>query len=193
VFANSSRYRTVPDTVVEDAAGRIVTAKDLRLLPEAGGTFAHTVAQGERLDTLAFKYYRQSRKWWRICDANSDLLSPLELVGSTPVLTVRLPLATAGAPDWAAAARLLVTAPGVESYRFVDDVRIVPERRTIDGRAVFVNVEHHELAVLVTHNELVLSTPDLSALLASAGFTVGRPEALGQIGQAITIPPDSPA
>ena len=195
MFAKDSRYRNLPETVVEDARGRTAAAKALRPLPPTDGTFEHTIEDAERLDNLAFKYYRRPERWWRICDANPEFLSPLDLVGRKAVRTVRLPLRTSGpaVPDWAGIAQRLAAAPGVSGYRFVDDVQIRPERQTIGGQPVVVNVERHEFAVLVTHNERVLDVASVSALLAGTGITVGTPQPVEQAGRRITVPPDTVA
>ena len=76
MFSDLSRYRTLPDIVTTDAEGRTLASKTLRPLPEAPGTFRHTVEDVDRLDHLAYKYYRQPTKWWRMSDANPEFLSP---------------------------------------------------------------------------------------------------------------------
>ena len=81
MFSKISRYRAVPDVAAADAQGRVRLTKDLRPLPDVRGQFLHTVDAGDRLDLLAYRYYGQSVKWWRICDANPEFLSPLALLG----------------------------------------------------------------------------------------------------------------
>jgi len=192
MFSRISRYRKLPDLVTVDAQGRSLTSKDLRLLPDVVGTFQHTVEEGERLDHLAFKYYQQPRKWWRIADANPAFLSPLALLSQDPVATVRFRLTVAGGgdPPWAAAGQSLSQRLGFEGFLFEDEVRIVALPQTIGGQQVTVHVEVHDYAVRVTYNQLNVSLPELAALIASTGFEVTRPEVLGQVGQRITIPPD---
>src|SRR6059058_44650 len=103
MFAKISRYRKVPDVVTVDGQGRMLASKDLRMLPEVTGTFRHTVEAGDRLDHLGYKYYDQPRKWWHICDANPQFLSPQALVDQDAVVTARFPLTVAGGePPWAA-------------------------------------------------------------------------------------------
>ena len=70
MFSRISRYQALPDTVTTDSQGRTVPSKAVRLLPQVLGTFRHTVEEVDRLDHLAFKYYQQPQKWWRIVDAN---------------------------------------------------------------------------------------------------------------------------
>jgi hypothetical protein len=193
VFSRISRYRSLPDVVVEDARGRTLASKALRLLPDVSGTFRHTVEEGERLDHLAFKYYRQPRKWWRVCDANPEFLSPLDLVGRGSIVTVRFTCATPTStqPPWSAVAAALGAEEGVESFLFVDDVRLTPEPQTIAGQQLTIHVERHEFAVVVAYNERVVAATELAALLGAAGFPPAQPVVLGQVGRLITVPPDA--
>ncbi|HEX5687850.1 MAG TPA: hypothetical protein VFY73_27865 [Ideonella sp.] len=50
-----------------------------RWIGPATGVLEHGLQPGERLDWLATHYFNDSRLWWRIVDANSDLLCALEL------------------------------------------------------------------------------------------------------------------
>jgi hypothetical protein len=192
VFSRISRYRKLPDVVLPDVRGGAVASKALRLLPDdVPGTFRHTVAEGERLDHLAFRYYRQPRKWWRICDANPAFLSPLDLLGTGPFRTARFPLSVAaGSPPWAAASSGLAAHAGVEQFRFADEVRLMAVPQVVAGQQVTVNVETHELHAVVTYNELLVGSQDLRAVLMAAGFVVGGPLVVGQTGKGITVPPD---
>lgn len=47
----------------------------------------HTLQSGERLDGLGHHYFNDTRKWWRILDANADVLcaAELELTGLPPL------------------------------------------------------------------------------------------------------------
>jgi hypothetical protein len=81
MFASNSRYLNVPDGVYTDASGRQISYKLLRLTPDAPTFLAHSAVQQDRLDLLAFQYYRDPEQFWRICDANlalrpDDLLQP---------------------------------------------------------------------------------------------------------------------
>jgi nucleoid-associated protein YgaU len=90
MIARSSRYAHVPTAIHVDAAGRQQPYVLLRPLTEPTAIQAHTVVQGDRLDVLAFRAYRDAEQFWRICDANptfrpDDLLEPGRLL--------RIPLA----------------------------------------------------------------------------------------------------
>jgi nucleoid-associated protein YgaU len=50
-----------------------------RAIGPATGVLEHVVREGDRLDLLARHYYGDERLWWRILDANPDLLSGTEL------------------------------------------------------------------------------------------------------------------
>lgn len=45
----------------------------------------HEMVEGETLDTLAYKYYKNSKYWWVIADAN-QIENPLDLQGLTSLL-----------------------------------------------------------------------------------------------------------
>lgn len=46
----------------------------------------HIVKEGDRLDLLAHRYYRDSLKWYLIADAN-DLINPMKLeIGSSLII-----------------------------------------------------------------------------------------------------------
>lgn len=116
MFSKISRYRKLPDEVTVDADGFSFQSKSLRLTPDVDGTFQHTVEEIDRLDHLGYKYYKQPRKWWRICDANPEFLSPQAMLGKEPIVTGEFPVEFGGGdPPYAvilAAVRNLV---GVEN------------------------------------------------------------------------------
>lgn len=53
-----------------------------REIGEAAGVVEHTVKSGDRLDILARNYYNDDRLWWRILDANPDILHADDLLVS---------------------------------------------------------------------------------------------------------------
>lgn len=192
MFSKISRYRKQEDVVSTDAKGRELTAKDIRLLPEVTGTFIHTVEDGDRLDHLSYKYYKQPRKWWRICDANSAFMSPQALLGKEPIVTDRFPVSFngGGQPAWAALLKQLSLQVGVENLEIVDDIQIVPETQTVGGEQVIVYVEYPQRAIIVTYNQMKVGSEDLVTVMSSLNFKVGHPENIGRIGKQIIIPPD---
>ncbi len=76
-----SRYEKTGTTTVIDSTGRAVTALRLRFIAPTPAGYLHTVKTDERLDLLAYQYYRNPEKFWLIADANTemdpeDLLEP---------------------------------------------------------------------------------------------------------------------
>ncbi|MGW2826960.1 hypothetical protein ACWC24_39205 [Streptomyces sp. NPDC001443] len=183
MFGRLSRYRQVPDIAVTDARGRVVAAKDVRPLPRVSGTFTHTVDSGDRLDQLAFSYYRQPLRYWHICDANPEFLSPLDLLDGGPLVTHRFPLTAApDVPPWALLIRTLSRTVGVDEVSVVDEVTFVPQ----PGGAV---VRRTDLAVLVTHARAGVEAEALSEVIRSTGFAVGPPVEQGRLGRPVVVPP----
>jgi len=79
VIFKGSRYEKVPIIEVTDAQGRTVAAIGLRLTPPTPAGFVHRVTDSDRLDLLAYRYYRNPEKFWLLADANADL-DPLDLI-----------------------------------------------------------------------------------------------------------------
>ena len=192
MFSSFSRYRKLPDVVTTDAKGRTLASKALRLLPSVSGTFQHTVEDGDRLDHVAFKYYRQPTKWWRINDANPEFFSPQDLLGKEPIVTDRFPVTFNGPqPPWAALTRSLSERVGIEMVTVVETVQMAPELRQVKDQTVTVQAERFERAVVVTYNELNVTTDTIRSLITASGFVVGQEERATRVGKQITIPQDS--
>jgi hypothetical protein len=81
VIFKGSRYQGINVYTVTTANGQTVSALGIRLIPDTPAGFLHTFREHERLDLIAYQYYRNSEKFWLIADANSemdpeDLLEP---------------------------------------------------------------------------------------------------------------------
>ena len=79
MISDDSRYAKTPTYEAVDAQGETLTVLELRELPDASSVFAATPHQGQRLDHLAQRYYRDPRRFWRICDASVHL-DPFDVV-----------------------------------------------------------------------------------------------------------------
>jgi len=190
----SSRYLDVPVAAVPDARGRVLAARDLRLLPEVPGTFVHTVVAGDRLDGLASAYYQRPLVWWHIADANPGVLSPWALVGADPVVTLTVPVSITGDPPWSDVLRELSLLPGVEDVTITDDVELIDESRTVGAEQVVVTVSRPVRALVVRRNEAAAArvgstVADVVAAVTNAGFTVGPAIRSDGVGSAIVVPP----
>lgn len=74
MFAKGSRYETVLDAVWTDPAGREIVYKRLRVIPSPGPAVqGYLVSRGDRLDLIAFRFYRDPEQFWRICDGNTAM------------------------------------------------------------------------------------------------------------------------
>jgi hypothetical protein len=68
-----SRYENVGVMTVTDARGRATMALKIRFVPPTPAGFRHTVIASDRLDLMAYHYYRNPEKFWLIGDANDEL------------------------------------------------------------------------------------------------------------------------
>jgi hypothetical protein len=79
MFFKGSRYEKVPEAEHTDASGRTVRYKKVRFIPFTRAQAGHEVRDGERLDHIAHRHFRDAERFWRICDANLATWPP-ELV-----------------------------------------------------------------------------------------------------------------
>jgi len=92
MFYRGSRYEPVADTTLTTPDGRTIRYKRVRFIPGTQGTFGHRVIEGDRLDLIAWKSYKNPELFWRICDANLALL-PADLVAETGrILVIPVPM-----------------------------------------------------------------------------------------------------
>ncbi len=59
-----------------------------RNIAAAEGVIEHVLAKDERLDLIALQYYNDSSLWWRIVDANPDIVFAGDLMVAKRVGTV---------------------------------------------------------------------------------------------------------
>jgi hypothetical protein len=68
-----SRYQNVKAYQAVASNGQTVTALSIRFIPPTPAGFRHTFSAAERLDLLAFQFYRNPEKFWLIADANTEM------------------------------------------------------------------------------------------------------------------------
>jgi hypothetical protein len=88
-FFKGSRYEDVRDLELLREDGRVVRFKGTRFISTPPGRLTHLVSAEDRIDVLAHRYFNDSERWWRICDANSAF-SPEDLLAE-PGRTIRIP------------------------------------------------------------------------------------------------------
>ncbi|MEF8734345.1 MAG: hypothetical protein V5B40_21265 [Candidatus Accumulibacter meliphilus] len=86
--ANRSRYAQVRGFVAADGREPLFKGGRARQIGAASGVLEYIVKGDDRLDLLARYFYVDSRKWWRILDANPEIVCGADLslddyVGST--------------------------------------------------------------------------------------------------------------
>ncbi|MGH7617083.1 MAG: LysM peptidoglycan-binding domain-containing protein [Gemmatimonadaceae bacterium] len=89
MFFDGSRYGRVTDVTFTDGDGRAAPLKASREPATVDLALIYQVRAGDRLDALAFKFYRDARKWWLIADANTDVLALEQLL--EPGRMLRIP------------------------------------------------------------------------------------------------------
>ncbi len=68
-----------------------------REISAAAGVIEYTVKEGDRLDLLALHFYNNTRRWWRILDANPQIIFAADLMLSEYVgATILIPRASEG-------------------------------------------------------------------------------------------------
>ncbi len=72
MITRDSRYATV-GTAVVTVGGRQVTYLRARFVTPPVGGYAHTVSGDERTDLIAYRYYGDPARFWRIADANTEM------------------------------------------------------------------------------------------------------------------------
>lgn len=75
-----SRYQRVPLFDPDAEARSRFAGLRQRPVGRAAGVLEHAVETGERLDRLAFHYFGEPRLWYRLVEANPDVLFPEDLV-----------------------------------------------------------------------------------------------------------------
>jgi hypothetical protein len=76
LFPPSSRYYGIPASTITTAAGVLEIYLRRRFLPPLEVVLSlqrHKVAEGVRLDHIAFQYLADSEQFWRIADANTEM------------------------------------------------------------------------------------------------------------------------
>jgi hypothetical protein len=89
MFFKGSRYIGVEEATLTTADGREIRYRKTRFVPRTNPRFGHVVDESERLDHIAFRYYKDAERFWRICDANTTLW-PDDLI-EAPGRTILIP------------------------------------------------------------------------------------------------------
>jgi phage tail protein X len=89
MIISGSRYAdSTVATVVKDGSDVAVIVPSMQQ-PFSFNYTSHQLAQGERVDNLAYQYYGDPTVWWRIADANPGILFWDNLTAGT---VIRIPV-----------------------------------------------------------------------------------------------------
>jgi hypothetical protein len=73
MFTRTSRYNGVPQAIVTTPSGREIAYVRLRTIPSPPAFRVHIVAREDRIDRVAYAYFRDPEQFWRLCDANAAM------------------------------------------------------------------------------------------------------------------------
>lgn len=73
MFFKGSRYEKVDTNQITDSTGQVIIYKKIRFIPPTAGVVGYSVKQGERLDQISNRSFRDPQRFWRICDANEAM------------------------------------------------------------------------------------------------------------------------
>jgi hypothetical protein len=76
MFFKGSRYEKIGELERTGADGRRMRYKATRFIPSTRPSAPYVVKEGDRIDRVAFQFFRNPERFWRICDANDALWPP---------------------------------------------------------------------------------------------------------------------
>ena len=93
--ADKSRYRNCIPFFAPGSSVNGFEGYRARKIGPATGVLEYTVKEDDRLDLLALYFYVDSRKWWRILDANPEIIFGADLTLKDNIgETILIPRAT---------------------------------------------------------------------------------------------------
>ena len=93
MIGKESRYTRAVAFRYEDGAPQPFTGIRPRAIGAARPVLEHGLRDGERPDLLAAHYYNDAALWWRLLDANPDVLYAGDLAGRDPTDPLLVPRA----------------------------------------------------------------------------------------------------
>jgi hypothetical protein len=184
MFTQNSRYQKLPEIVTIDSKGRVLRSKTLRPLPPVTDTVRHVITSMDHLDNLAYEYYQQPTRWWHICDANPEFMSPQALLGKEPIATARIPFTNNTLP-WGPFFKQLSQKIGIEKV-WLEDCSDNHQTGTLLITYNQINIPQPEDLVKNIENIIICET-----IKSNGECEIGPPEPLERVGQYLLIPLDS--
>ena len=95
MIKKGSRYENVKGFAAGSGKAPLFNGIRPREIGRAAGVLEYSVKEGDRLDLLALHFYNNTRKWWRILDANPRIIFATNLMLDEYVgETIQIPRAT---------------------------------------------------------------------------------------------------
>lgn len=80
MIEKGSRYENPKAFVGENGKAPLFGGIRPRRIGPATGVLEYTVKEGDRLDLLSLHFYNNTHKWWRILDANPQIVFGADLM-----------------------------------------------------------------------------------------------------------------
>ncbi len=80
MIAKGSRYENLRRFANEKGNSPLFAGIRPRKIVPAAGVLEYTIKEGDRLDLLSLHFYDNTRRWWRILDANPQILFGADLM-----------------------------------------------------------------------------------------------------------------
>jgi nucleoid-associated protein YgaU len=95
VIEKRSRYESIKHFAGENGKSPVFGGIRPREIGPAAGVLEYTVKEGDRLDLLSLHFYNNTRRWWRILDANPQIIFGADLMLSEYIgETILIPRST---------------------------------------------------------------------------------------------------
>ena len=80
MIEKGSRYESAGEFTGENGKEPVLGGIRSRKIDPATGVLEYKVKEGDRLDLLALHFYNNTRRWWRILDANPQVIFGADLM-----------------------------------------------------------------------------------------------------------------
>jgi nucleoid-associated protein YgaU len=95
MIEKGSRYESAKGFAGEDGKEPVFGGIRPRKIRPAAGVLEYIVKEGDRLDLLSLHFYNNTRRWWRILDANPQIIFGADLMLSEYIgETILIPRST---------------------------------------------------------------------------------------------------
>jgi nucleoid-associated protein YgaU len=95
VIEKGSRYESAKEFAGENGKEPVFGGIRPRKIDPAAGVLEYIVKEGDRLDLLSLHFYNNTRRWWRILDANPQIIFGADLMLSDYIgETILIPRST---------------------------------------------------------------------------------------------------